>query len=273
MSHHKHRTNDPHSCLRCLKQGHSCDGNRPCLNCLTLGLADDCADLKAQSTSTNGNYGSTKSKRNANLPIAEVEIKTFDPDGFVTIKTDLTEQFDFNTSAKPEMNKKSPVKKAASPQKKAVVTRQPKAVMKKRSRRQLEELDYEEHTDDYSSSLSDSVRTKRARMTPVGFEIPYTAHRESFDYTESSAANTPMRRDSVTYSPHEDLLSTSDPMDEPFDQDDTLKVSIFDTFDNFSSIPMDTFDTNAQPVLISSATDDFNTTLSFMDDVFSAPLY
>jgi len=262
--------------MRCLKQGHSCDGQRPCLNCLTLGLADDCADLKAQSTSSSTNYGS-KSKRNTNLPAPEVEIKTFDPDGFVTLQTGTDSLFDINASVKVleklEVVAKKPVVKKAASLKKAWVAA-PTRPMKKRPRRQDDEMDYEDPTDDYSSSLSES-RSKRARTSPAS-EIPYAMqsiqshNRGSYDYTESSAANTPLRRDSVTY--HDDLLSTSDPMDEPFEEE-AMKVSIFDSFDNFSNIPMDTFETSPQPVLLSSGTEDFNTTLSFMDDVFSAPLY
>ena len=34
------------SCQRCHKGGRACDGHRPCLNCLTIGLADDCADVR-----------------------------------------------------------------------------------------------------------------------------------------------------------------------------------------------------------------------------------
>jgi len=285
---HKRCHADSRSCLRCLKQGHNCDGNRPCLNCLTLGLADECADLNVHHGASQGVASNARSqtKHSTSSPANDFEIKPFNPDGdFVTISvSNIYTPLTLNMDTKDDDQK---IKGKRGPKKSETSKSAPKRGTKRS--RALKDLDDEDFTCSYdesshsTSSGSERVgrtnlkkRAKSNTSDPFEFtDLPY----QSMDGTESMTA-TPIRRDSCSEDTLGEILASTcgTPIDE------SSAWSQLDSTGNFAN-PMEeeTF-----PTIVSSTApsegaqtamgDQFyfgemQTTVSFIDDAFDSNIF
>jgi len=247
---------------------------------LTLGLADECADLSNDRGASQGATVNAKStKRVTQIPTNDFEIKPFNPDGdFVTISvSNIYTPLNLNAESKDNDTKG----KGKRGPKKSESTKSTSA-SKRGTKRRAKELDDEEFTcsyDESSHSTSSSEKLgrikpmkKRAKIgngsiEPVEFTDVLTY--DSMDGTESMTT-TPLRRDSCSEDTLGDILAST--CGTPIDESATWSTLDCNPATFANPMEEETFPTttaNTAPAQVDQFYfGEMPTVVSFIDDAF-----
>jgi len=286
---HKRCHADSRSCLRCLKQGHNCDGNRPCLNCLTLGLADECADLNDHRGTSQGVVSNARSQTKRTTPAitSDVEIKPFNPDGdFVTITvsniyTPLNLDADVKDVDKKIKGKRGP--------KKSETKSTPKRGTKRSRAKDFDDdeeftcsYDESSHSTSSGSDRAGKVKPKkRAKYPHASDSLEFTdvMTYESMDGTDSMTA-TPQRRDSCSEDTLGEILASTcgTPIDESsgWPQLDCSAANFVNPLEEETfptTAPCPSSEANQSTIGEQFYFGEMQTTVSFIDDAFDSNIF